>query len=272
MFKNLLIPSLLAVSASLLVSGTGAVAQTPAAPSTKPATPPSTNLLSTYQVINEVCKFLEAQKSFSVDMDITYDNVLTTGEKVQYSAYQTLWVQKPNRIRSDYVGDQRVTNFYYDGKTFTLQSPNLKYYATKPAPATIDEALDQFEKKYGISIPMSNLAATNTCADMKADVQRAIFVGIDMVDREPMYHILLSGIERDYQMWVTQDKQPLLQKAIISYKNLPGSPQYTVYLSNWNFNPKTPADTFTFKPPKDAIKIEFLPAIEDSNLIQKVGR
>jgi hypothetical protein len=77
-----------------------------------------------------------------------------------------------------------------------------------------------------------------------------------------MYHILLLGEDRDYQMWVTQDQQPLLTKAIITYKTLPGAPQYTVFFSNWNFNPQIPADTFTFKPPEGAIEIEFLPAEE----------
>ncbi len=277
MFKSLLIPALLTTCTSVLVSSMGAVAQIPASP-TKPAQTPTSptkplgaGLRTTSQVINQVCSFLEAQKAFSVDMDITYDNVLTTGEKVQYSAYQQLQVQKPNRLRSSYVGDERVTNLYYDGKSLTLESPNLNYYGTKAAPATLDATLDQFEQEYGVTIPMSNLAASQTCADMKSDVKRSIFVGVDMVNREPMYHILLSGKERDYQIWVTRDKQPLLKKAIITYKDLPGSPQYTVYLSNWNFNPQIPANTFTFTPPKDAIKIEILPAAGSTNVTQKSG-
>lgn len=277
MFKSLLISALLTTCTSILVSSTGAVAQTPASPTkpaqtpTSPTKPPGAGLRTTNQVLNQVCSFLEAQKAFSVDMDITYDNVLTTGEKVQYSAYQQLQVQKPNRLRSNYVGDERVTNLYYDGKSLTLESPNLNYYGTKAAPATLDAALNQFEQEYGVTIPMSNLAASQTCADMKSDVQRSMFVGVDMVNREPMYHILLSGKERDYQIWVTRDKQPLLKKAIITYKDLPGSPQYTVYLSNWNFNPQIPANTFTFTPPKDAIKIEILPSTGGSNVTQKSG-
>jgi hypothetical protein len=274
MFKTRLIPSLL-TACTLLASGIGVVAQTPTTPPKTPpkipAKTPTTGLRSTNQVVEQVCNFLAAQKTFSVDMDITYDDVLTSGEKVQYSGYQKLWIQKPNRLRSDYVGDERVTNFYYDGKSFTLESPDLNFYATKAAPATLDAALDQFEKNYGVTIPMSNLAASNTCANMKSDVRRSMFVGVDMVNRVPMYHILLSGEERDYQIWVTRDKQPLLRKAIITYKNLPESPQYTVHLSNWNFNPKIPADTFTFKPPKDAIQIEILPSVEDGSVTQKSG-
>jgi hypothetical protein len=80
-----------------------------------------------------------------------------------------------------------------------------------------------------------------------------------MVNRIPMYQILMQGQERDYQIWVTRDPQPLLKKAIITYKTLPGSPQYTAVFSNWNFNPNTPAETFTFSPPIGAKKIEFLP-------------
>jgi len=284
MFKKPLTSSILVACTLLLMGGTRIIAQTPAqpaaqptaqptAPTAKPTTPaakPGTGMRSNYQVVQQLCKFLQAQKRFTVDMDIYYDEVLTTGEKVQYSAYQRLWVEKPNRLRSQYVGDQRVTNLYYDGKSVTLQAPNLNYYATKNAPSTLDATLNQFEEKYGITIPMSNLVTSDTCADMDADVQQAKFVGVDMVARQPMYHILLTGIERDYQIWVTRNEQPLLRKAIITYKDLPGSPQYTVYFSNWNFKPRIPANTFTFTPSKDEIKIEFLAPSGDA-LMQKVG-
>ncbi len=132
-------------------------------------------------------------------------------------------------------------------------------YVTKPAPNTLDEALDQVEQRYGISIPMSNLAANDPCAELMADVKQIIFIGNDMVNREQMYHLLLIGSDRDYQIWVTQDATPLLRKAIITYKTLPGSPQYTAILSDWNFNPSTPADTFTFQPGSESIPIELLP-------------
>jgi hypothetical protein len=257
MLKFFLISSLLLVCATPMASGIGVLAQTPTPSSSQADT--NTNLATTNQVIDQVCDFLQAQQSFTVDIDITYDDVLDSGNKVQYSAYQSVSVQKPNRLRSDYVGDERNTRFYYDGTSFTLYAPDLNYYSTKAAPNTLDAVLAQVEEKYGITIPMSNLVASNTCADMKSNVQQTMFIGVDMVNRVPMNHILLIGNDRDYQIWVTKDKQPLLSKAIITYKNLPGAPQYTALLSNWNFNPQIPAETFTFTPPADATKIEFLP-------------
>ncbi len=261
MFRSQVCLPLLTACATPIIGLSVSLAQAPATPSGQPSLPNPTEsgLISTSQVLDQVCDFLKAQPSFTVTMDVTYDNVLDSGSKVQYSAYQNLWVQKPDRLRSDYVGDQRVTRFFYDGKSFTLQAPQQNYYATKPAPATLDAVLDQVDQKYGITIPMSNLMASDPCADIKADVQRTIFIGNDMVNREELYHILAIGTERDYQMWVTRDEPPLIRKVIITYKTLPSAPQYTTVLSNWNFKPRISEEIFTFSPPANAQKIEFQP-------------
>ena len=134
MLKSILLPFLLLTFATPMANRTALLAQT----ATPPPKQADTGLKTTDQVLNQVCHFLKAQKSFTFDMDVSYDDVLDSGAKVQYSAYQKVWVQKPNRLRSDYVGDERNTRFYYDGKSFTLQAPKLNYYTTKAAPNTLD--------------------------------------------------------------------------------------------------------------------------------------
>ncbi len=246
----------------LFVNSSGVLAETP---SQKNQKAPET----AEQLLDKVCDVLKGKSSFSVEMDVTYDDVLDSGSKVQYSAYQTVWVEKPNRLRSQYIGDQRVTNFYYNGELFTLEDIERDLYVTKPAPKTLDEALNQVEARYGITIPMSNLVASDPCADIKANVKKIIFIGNDMVDSEQMYHLLLIGSDRDFQIWVTRDAESLLRKVIITYKTLPGSPQYTAVLSDWNFNPKIAADTFTFKPSKDSIGIDLIPITDEDSKSQQ---
>ncbi|MGL4502643.1 MAG: DUF2092 domain-containing protein [Planktothrix sp.] len=224
-----------------------------------PTAKPNASARTTDQLIDQVCGFIESQKAFSVEMAITYDELLAIGSKVQYSANQKLLVAKPNRLRSDYVGDERTTTFYYDGRNFTLQAPNLGFYNTKPAPETLDGVLDQIESKYGITLPMSNLYASNPCGDLKAEAQNSFFVGNDLVGNEETYHILLQGENRDFQFWISQNEPPLLKKAMITYKDLPGQPQYTAILSNWNFQPKLSTDAFTFIPAKNDVKVDFIP-------------
>lgn len=242
-----------------LVLGTVAVPKSMAQSTPPPASSAVLSLPTTEQVLEQVCTFLQRQSAFTVEMDITYDNVTNFGNKVQYSAYQMLSVQKPNRLRSNYVGDERVTDFYYDGKTFTLLAADSGYYTSQTAPSNLDALFTMVEQEYGMSIPMSNLVVANPCAELTADIQESIFVGTTMVDREPMYQILMLGQERDYQIWVTRDPQPLLRKTMITYKDLPGDPQYTVNFSQWNFRPQFAADTFTFTPSDEASAIPILP-------------
>lgn len=213
------------------------------------------------QILNQACTVLKQQRSFALEMDITYDNVLDTGSKVQYSAYQKVWVQKPNQLRSDYVGDERNSRFYYNGQSFALESPLKNLYATADAPTSIDAAINQIQQQYGVSLPMSNLFLSDPCAALEDKVNQSFFIGMDMVNRNPAYHLLFVGDDRDWQIWIQPEPKPLPIKVVITYKNLPGAPQYTALLSNWNLT-DTPfaADLFNFKPATGAAKIEFLPA------------
>jgi hypothetical protein len=208
-------------------------------------------------ILKKVCNTLSTKQSFTVDVDITYDNVLDSGEKVQYSAFQQLWLKRPNQIRVDYFGDERHTSFYYDGKTFTLLANKLKLYTNKPAPPNIDAAIAEIEDKYDVTIPLGNLFVSDPCKHIPL-VKKSTYVGFDMVNRVPSYHFLFTAIDRDFQIWVDKEADPVLQKIVITYKELPGAPQYTAILSNWNFNPQIPAATFDFIPPADSSKIEFL--------------
>lgn len=216
------------------------------------------NLKTTDELLTQVCDFLKAQSSFTVEMDVTYDNVLESGEKVQYSGYQQLWVRKPDKMRSDFTGDERITRFYYDSKSFSLFTPPLNVYATKQAPANLDEFVEQMEDNYGITLPMSNLLLNDPCGGIATERQNAIFIGNNLVNRQETYHLLLIGEERDIQLWISKTEPPLIQKGIINYKDLPSSPQYTVLFSNWNFNPTFTEETFTFTPPEDAVGIQIL--------------
>ena len=39
-------------------------------------------------ILNRTFNFLKAKQAFTVDVDITYDNVFDSGAKIQFSAYQ----------------------------------------------------------------------------------------------------------------------------------------------------------------------------------------
>lgn len=210
-------------------------------------------------ILKKACDTLSSKQAFTVDVDVTYDNVLDSGDKVQYSAFQQLWVKRPDHLKADYTGDERQTTFYYDGKTFTLLAKKFNLFTTKPAPPTLDAAIAGIEEKYDITIPLSNLLVSNPCKKITPLIRQAAYVGFDLVNRVPSYHFLFIGEDRSFQVWISDDDEPVPQKIVITYKNLPGAPQYTAVLSNWNFNPQISTNTFKFTPPSGARQIEILP-------------
>jgi hypothetical protein len=254
--KNHNIPILLSLCATctaMLATPIGAYAQTP------PESPIAPNE-EAEATLKKACDTLRNKQAFTVDVDITYDSVLDTGAKVQYSSFQQVWVKRPNQLRADYTGDERYHSFYYDGKTFSLLSKKVNLYSTKEAPATIDEAIAELEEKYDLTIPLSKLFISDPCKEIAPNIKQSTYIGFDMVNRVPSYHFLFNGEDTDFQVWISNDAEPVPKKILITYKNLPGSPQYSAVLSNWNFKPQIPANAFNFTPPAGTGKIDFLPS------------
>jgi hypothetical protein len=48
----------------------------------------------------------------------------------------------------------------------------------------------------------------------------------------------------------------------MTFKNVPGDPQFTAVFSDWDFSPRLPEILFSFVPPAGADKIEFIPVSE----------
>ena len=57
---------------------------------------------------------------FTFRADITFDHVLPSGQKVQYSATEDVAFQRPGGLFIAYSGDLGDRRFGYDGRSVTL--------------------------------------------------------------------------------------------------------------------------------------------------------
>lgn len=203
--------------------------------------------------------YLSTQDKFLFDLDITYDNILVTGEKVEYSAYQEVIVKRPDRLFVNYVGDLNVKQFYYDGETLSLLDPDAGLYVTEDALSTIDELVLDLEERKGISIPLSTLLLSKPLDRISNSINSSSYLGTGYVNRAPAHHLLFTTDEKDFQIWISEGETPLVQKVVITYKALSGQPQYSAVLSNWDFDHTGNEDIFTFTPTEEDRQVEFLP-------------
>ncbi|MGA8053031.1 MAG: DUF2092 domain-containing protein [Burkholderiales bacterium] len=248
--------ALLRVSAAALLFVTGLeapLAQQQAAPKVAAALD-----AKAIEALSAMGKYLRSLKSFAVHADTTIDEVLTTGQKLQFAGTLDYQVQSPNRLRAEVNTDRRHRQFFYDGNSLTQYAPRMKYYATVAAPGTIGEALQVAEQKYDLEIPLADLFLWGTDKSGVQDVKDATFVGPARIAGKDCDHYAYRQENVDWQVWIQRGAQPLPCKMVITTTDEPSQPQYTAVLK-WDLAPKLGNATFAFVPPKDAKKIGIAP-------------
>jgi hypothetical protein len=209
-------------------------------------------------ILQAMGQYLKTAETFTFHAEITHEEVLESGRKLQYSASNNIMVQRPNRIRADYWGDLRKSSFWYDGKNVTLLHIDKNLYATFSAPKDIDATVDFAVEKYGISIPIADLVYSDPYAVLIENVRSGFYEGLHIVSGVKCHHLAFTQENIDWQIWVEDGPQAVPRKLVITNKDLPAWPQYTAILSDWDFSVRLPDILFTFEAPDNAEQIEFL--------------
>jgi hypothetical protein len=208
------------------------------------------------RVLLDACGYLRSAGRFSVESEVSYEDILTSGTRVEYHRQASIVLERPNRLRIDSDSDKGRRSFFYDGKTLTVYYPDRGVYASAPAPDTIDAMIAAVEAR-GIVMPASDLLLNHPCEALGEHLQTGTYAGRHYLDGDWYHHLLLSSEAVDTQLWVAEGENPVIHKLVITYATQPGEPQYRALLSAWNLDPAVDASTFTFVPPADARKAAF---------------
>ena len=204
--------------------------------------------------------YLKGAGEFVFEAEIVYDEILPSGQKIQYSADFTAAVTRPDRVWTSYRGDVRSNRTFYDGKDFVLYQPNGNVYAVWEAPSRIDDLIDKLENDLVFVPPLSDLLYSDFYEAVEKKMTTGYYAGLHTVGDVPCHHLVYGHGHLDWQVWVEDGTRPLLRKIVITFKDVPESPQFSATITKWDFFPRLPGDLFTFDPPKGAQKIKFVPS------------
>jgi len=222
------------------------------APDSTPVAAP----VSPEEILRGAANYLKTRPAFTFKNQIQYDNILSGGDKAQYHATQTIYVQRPNRLRSNYEGDFRHTEVFYNGATFTWLDVDQNMYYQAPAPDNLDALIQMLLSRANSPIPMATFVTSDPFSAYDPNNFTSRYLGLSTVNGQPSHNILVVGKESNWQIWVSTGAQPLVQKVVITYKTLPGAPQYTALFTEWTFPSSQPASLFQFTAPANAIAIQ----------------
>lgn len=211
------------------------------------------------QALKRMTDYLGSLKQFSVHTQVTVEDLLTTGQRIDEDVSASMTVSRPNKVRAERKGGLNDQNFYYNGKTLTLYNASANAYAAQPMPATIEGMLDYARESLGLSIPASDLVYPNAYQLLMQDVTSAVVLGKAVIGTVKCDHLLFSRPGVDFQVWIADAGRPLPYKYVVTDRGNPGWMSIATVMSDWNVSPEVTDARFTFVPPKGAKRVEFMP-------------
>ena len=202
--------------------------------------------------LKKMTDYLAALKSFKVENATTDEIVTKTGEKIQIAADSRVSLVRPNRLRSEQIVSPNAMTFVYDGKTITLYCKATNTYGIAPAPATLDPMIDMVRSKYGADTPGADLIYSNPYDVLMEQVKSGAVVGPEVIEGTLTQHLAFTGETVDWQIWIRDGNDPLPMRYVITTKDLPNRPQFTVELTHWEPHAVIEESVFSFTPPPDA--------------------
>lgn len=212
------------------------------------------------KLLRDMSEYMKAAKEFSFHAEIIYDDLLPSGQKLLFAAAHDVAVRRPDRLYSDYRGEGGSKRLWYDGKNVTLFDPTHNAYATEKAPASIDATLDFLIGQLGFTPPLSDLLYGDPHSVLRRSTVYGFDVGPSEVSGAHCRHLAFVEDTVDWQIWIDTGILRVPRKLAITYKTLPGAPQFIAVISDWDFVNRLPDSLFAPEVPPGAGRIEFLKA------------
>jgi len=211
------------------------------------------------KILQRTMDYLASLQQFSVHTQNTVEEVLVSGQKIQFDYANGLTVQRPNKLLAKRHGDIVDQSFSYDGKTLSLYNASHNYYASVAAPGSIEGMLDFARESLDLVAPASDLLYRNAFPLMMEHVYSAMIIGKAVIGGVKCDHLLFSRPGVDFQVWVADAGKPLPYKYVVTDTGIPGRLSVTTVMSKWNVAPAVDDARFSFVPPQGVKKISFMP-------------
>lgn len=207
------------------------------------------------KILRKATDYLTSLERFRLKAATVMDVVQESGQKLQFGSTVEVTVKRPNLLfASRILDDGDVRRFWYDGTTATMYDEKEKAYGRIPVPDTIDEMLDYLEEVIKNPRPLADLLYSDLSHLADLPVSGA-YVGESYLEGMACDHLAFRGESVDWQLWIDRGEQPLIHKVVITYKELPGRPQFIAHLEQWDIQPETIDSLFQFSPPEGAQRI-----------------
>ena len=211
--------------------------------------------------LRRMSDYLAGLETFRVETStVDETKVNKDGQKIQTLADSKVAIRRPGEMRIDRVSPTGRVVFRDDGKQFSVYNSDKNVYATKAAPANLDQAADDARELLQVDSPGVDLLASNPYEALTNGATEGRYIGLEPMGGAMAHHIAVTrnnGLS--YQIWIKDGAQPVPLRYVVTGSDMKGAPQFTIELRNWQPNAQVPDNDFAFTPPAGAKKVAFAP-------------
>lgn len=199
-------------------------------------------------LLKQMSDYMGGLKSFTADAYVFDDEIMADGFKLSVLGAGSLKVQRPNKLYITYKDSKQDREVFFDGSRMVVHGKGIGMFIELPlsAGANLDDALDSITETLGAELPARDLLGIDVYAPLIEPVEESAYLGAIDINGVSCRQLAFRTDEVDWQLWIEEGKRPLPCRYTITSKWVYGAPQHTVTFTNWQVNPKLPANDFEF--------------------------
>ncbi len=198
------------------------------------------------EVLQNMSYFLGSKQEYTFKAEIMFDQLINQSRKIQYSAEEKVFLKKNANMTIEFVSDLGGYKLWFDAGKMTIVELPTNLFSIVTLPATIDQALTKLKSQYNFTPALSDFLFINTYRELTRRVISGNYFGTSKVLGVRCDHLAFVQDDIDWQIWIEIGKRQIPRKLVITYKNLPGQPQFIAILRDWVID--KPITNFAFKP------------------------
>jgi len=208
------------------------------------------------RLLKAMSDYMASQKAISFGFDAILEVVTKDNQKLALASSGAVNLNRHSKIRVTRAGGHADVEMLFDGKTLTLFGNNANLYTQISLPGTVDNMVDVLREEYKLPLPGADLVMSNAYDELMADVTDVKDLGSGVINGVECDYLAFRKKEIDFQIWIAQGKRPYPCRYVITSKDIPLSPQYSIQIRDWKTGADVAKDDFAFENATNAKKVD----------------
>jgi hypothetical protein len=209
------------------------------------------------ELLRAACQFLADAPAFSLTAEVWREHVDDSGEKLQFTRQVQMEVKRPGHFHMELKSGYTDRGFWFDGKNLNIVDRKRNLYSTTALPGNIASMLDAAHDRFGIDLPLVDLALSNPYQNAVARVPRAVIWDRQQRWDLPVTTWRLRRIISTGKFGSTKARSRSFANSCSHRRT--GEPEFTGLIRGWDLLDRISDIAFAFAPPAGAMKVELLP-------------